>query len=122
PCGAVLERFGYVEVEAEAIRVTPQGDRAARGDADVSGDVSNHFKQVIESGAEPETFDGLLEGLGDTQPQIESPLIKPVEGHLGQGPLSHVRAARLGELGLMVALKEYKPLWESLPWLSRAEL
>ena len=106
---AFLERFGYVEVEAEAIRVTPQGERAAKGDTDVSRDVSDHFKQVIE-------------GVDDTQPQIESPLIKPVEGHLGQGPLSHVRAARLGELGLMVALKEYKPLWESLPWLSRAEL
>ena len=43
---AFLERFGYVEVEAEAIRVTPQGERAAKGDTDVSRDVSDHFKQV----------------------------------------------------------------------------
>jgi serine/threonine-protein kinase len=53
---------------------------------------------------------------------IASPALAPVEGELGQGPLSRVRAARFGELGLVVALKEYKPLWESLPWLTRAEL
>ncbi|MGZ6142854.1 MAG: serine/threonine-protein kinase [Myxococcales bacterium] len=119
---AFLKRFGYVEIDEKAIRVTPQGERAAKGDADVSRDVSDHFKQVIENGAEPETFEALLKTADDTQPQIASPMLKPVEGELGQGPLSHVRAARLGELGLMVALKEYKPLWESLPWLSKAEL
>src|SRR5207302_11016506 len=63
-----LERFGYVEVESEAIRVTPQGERAAKGDADVSRDVQDHFRQVIESGAEPETFETLLKGIDDTQP------------------------------------------------------
>ncbi|MCA1826059.1 MAG: serine/threonine protein kinase [Myxococcales bacterium] len=106
---AFLERFGYVEVEQHGIRVTAQGERAATGAADVSRDVQDHFRQVIQ-------------GVHDTQPQIESPQVKPVEGHLGQGPSSYVRAARLGELGLMVALKEYKPLWEWLPWLSPAEL
>ena len=129
---AFLKRFGYVEIDEKAIRVTPQGERAAQGDADVSRDVFDHFKQVIENGAEPETFEALLKGVDDTQPQarqpkdeiqaIAAPALAPVEGDMGQGPLSHVRAARLGELGLMVALKEYKPLWESLPWLSRAEL
>lgn len=119
---AFLKRFGYVEVDEKAIRVTPQGERAAKGDADVSRDVSDHFKQVIETGAEPETFEALLKTADDTQPQIASPAVKPVDGELGHGPLSRVRAARLGELGLMVAVKEYYPLWESLPWLTRAEL
>jgi serine/threonine protein kinase len=104
---AFLERFGYVEVEQNGIRVTAAGERAAKGDADVSRDVHDHFSDVIR---------------GDTQPQIESPKVMPVEGVLGQGPIGHVRAARLGELGLMVALKEYKPIWEWLPWLSPAEL
>ena len=120
---AFLRRFGYVEVDEKAIKVTPQGERAAQGDADVSRDVSDHFKQVIESGAAPEAFEGLLKAAGsDTQPQIASPLLKPVEGELGRGPISRVRAARLGELGLMVALKEYLPLQDSLPWLTRTEL
>ena len=108
---AFLERFGYVEVEQNGIRVTAAGERAAKGDADVSRDVQDHFRDVIAGPV-----------AADTQPQIESPDVVPVEGVLGQGPLGHVRAARLGELGLMVALKEYKPLWEWLPWLSPAEL
>jgi hypothetical protein len=129
---AFLKRFGYVEMDAQSLKVTPQGERAAKGDADVSRQVLDHFRQVIEDGAEPGSaaFEALLR---DTQPQaqqpageeevaIPSPALAPVEGELGQGPLSRVRAARFGELGLLVALKEYKPLWEALPWLSRAEL
>jgi serine/threonine protein kinase len=118
---AFLKRFGYVEVDEKAIKVTPQGERAAKGDTDVSRDVSDHFKQVIETGAAPETFEGLLR-VGDTNPEIAAPLVKPVDGELGRGPISIVRAGRLGELGLMVALKEYLPLWESLPWLNPTEL
>jgi hypothetical protein len=129
---AFLERFGYVEMDAQSLRVTARGERAAQGDADVSRQVQDHFRQVLENGAEPGStaFEALLR---DTQPSatqpageevvaIGSPALAPVEGELGQGPLSRVRAARFGELGLVVALKEYKPLWESLPWLSRAEL
>jgi hypothetical protein len=129
---AFLKRFGYLEMDAQCLRVTAQGERAAKGDADVSRQVQDHFRQVLENGAEPGSvaFEALLR---DTQPSatqpageevvaIASPVLAPVEGELGQGPLSRVRAARFGELGLVVALKEYKPLWESLPWLSRAEL
>ena len=104
---AFLERFGYLKLEDQSIRVTPQGERAAKGDADVSRDVQDHFQAVLAGGA---------------QTPLASPQVKPVDGELGQGPLSRVRAARLGELGLMVALKEYRPLWESLPWVTRAEL
>ena len=118
---AFLKRFGYVEVDEKAIHVTPQGERAAKGDTDVSKNVFDHFKQVIEEGAEPE-FEALLKTADDTQPQIASPMVKPVDGEIGHGPLSRVRAGRLGELGLMVAVKEYYPLWDSLPWLSKAEL
>jgi len=129
---AFLKRFGYLEMDAQSLKVTAQGERAAKGDADVSRQVQDHFRQVLENGAEPEgvAFEALLR---DTQPSatqpageevvaIASPVLAPVEGELGQGPLSRVRAARFGELGLVVALKEYKPLWESLPWLSRAAL
>jgi hypothetical protein len=129
---AFLKRFGYVELDAQSLKVTREGERAAQGDADVSRQVQDHFRQVIENGAEPGSaaFEALL---FDTQPQVQqpageevvaiaSPVLAPVEGELGQGPLSRVRAARFGELGLVVALKEYKPLWESLPWLSRPEL
>ena len=129
-----LKRFGYVEIDAQALKVTAHGERAARGESDVSRDVQDHFRQVIEEGVEPAaSFEGLLKGVDDTQPQAQqpkgeematlaTPVLSPVEGELGQGPLSRVRAARFGELGLVVALKEYYPLWESLPWLSRAEL
>ena len=130
-----LERFGYLELDAQDLKVTPQGDRAARGDADVARDVQDHFRQVLEQGAEPGSadFEALVHGLGDTHQQaqkpdgeevvaIATPALALVAGELGQGPLSRVRAARFGELGLVVALKEYKPLWESLPWLSRDEL
>jgi serine/threonine protein kinase len=133
-----LKRFGYLEIDtqAAALKVTPQGERAATGAADVSRDVLDHFALELEKGAErqPESaFESLLHGVDDTQPSakqqpgeevgtISSPALAPVEGEMGQGPLSRVRAARFGELGLVVAVKEYKPLWESLPWLSRAEL
>src|SRR5260370_9810685 len=132
-----LKKFGYLEIDAHAaaLKVTPQGDRAAVGDADVSRDVSDHFAQVLKDGAEPpreSAFESLLRG-HERQPQppvpavnepvaVQSPALAPVEGEMGQGPLGRVRAARFGELGRMVALKEYSPLWEALPWLSRAEL
>jgi len=133
---AFLKKFGYVEIDprASALKVTEQGERAAIGDADVSRDVSDHFAQVLKDGSEPpreSAFESLLRG-HDTQPQaaapadevvhLQSPALQPVEGEMGQGPLGRVRAARFGELGRMVALKEYHPLWEALPWLSRAEL
>ena len=105
-----LQRFGYVELEAQDLKVTPQGERAATGDADVSRDVQDHFQKVIEEGVAPEVV------------VLPAPELAAVAGELGQGPVSRVRAARFGELGRMVALKEYLPLWESLPWLSRAEL
>ncbi|HUJ28235.1 MAG TPA: serine/threonine-protein kinase [Myxococcales bacterium] len=147
---AFLKRFGYVEIDSQAavLQVTAQGERAAVGDADVSRDVSDHFAQVLTLGSEPpreSAFESLLGGAGlagdgrspqggaygDTQPQapqaveqpqVQTPALAPVEGELGQGPLGRVRVARFGELGRMVALKEYHPLWESLPWLSRQEL
>ena len=137
---AFLRRFGYVEVDlkAAALTVTAQGDRAATGAADVAPDVANHFAEVLVGGAQPageSAFDALLRsaGIDDTQPEARSPQgaevlhvtapqLDPVQGELGQGPLSRVRAARYGELGSCVALKEWKPLWEALPWLSRAEL
>src|SRR4051812_22343416 len=103
-----LKRFGYVEIDAQSLKVTPHGERAARGDADVSRDVQDHFRQVLE-GEEPAgaSFEALLEGVDDTQPQakqpgseemaaVASPQLSPVEGELGQGPLSRVRAARFG--------------------------
>jgi tRNA A-37 threonylcarbamoyl transferase component Bud32 len=123
---AFLNRFGYLEIDADAVHVTPQGERAATGAADVSGDVQSHFAEVLEKGA---AFDVLLEQTqpgarvpGDRLLVVPSPALDPVEGELGQGPLARVRAARYGELGAMVAVKEYKPLWDSLPWLERAEL
>jgi eukaryotic-like serine/threonine-protein kinase len=149
---AFLKRFGYVDIDVKAaiLQVTAQGERAAIGDADVSRDVSDHFAQVLSQGSEPpreSAFESLLgaagfagdgrsqqgAAYGDTQPQasapppseeivLQSPALAPVEGEMGQGPLGRVRAARFGELGRMVALKEYYPLWEALPWLSRAEL
>lgn len=132
---AFLKRFGYVELDTKAaiLQVTAQGERAAVGDADVSRDVSDHFAQVLSQGSEPPRETAFESLLRDTQPQarapqaaepskIETPALAPVEGEMGQGPLGRVRAARFGELGRMVALKEYGPLWESLPWLSRQEL
>ena len=112
-----LERFGYLEPSAEDLKVTPRGERAAKGDADVSRDVQDHFHKLIE--------EGVTEVLVVPSPAllvVPSPALGTVAGELGQGPISRVRAARFGELGLMVALKEYSPLWESLPWLSPAEL
>src|SRR5438105_15795356 len=47
---AFLNRFGYVEIDADAVHVTAQGERAATGDADVSGDVQSHFAEVLERG------------------------------------------------------------------------
>ena len=112
-----LQRFGYLEPSAKDLKVTPQGERAAKGDADVSRDVQDHFQELIEEGVTevPVVPSPAL-------PVVPSPALVTVAGELGQGPISRVRAARFGELGLMVALKEYSPIWESLPWLSRAEL
>src|SRR5207253_8228046 len=123
-----------VDAQALALKVTPQGELAALGDADVSRDVTDHFAQVLLDGTQPENAFEQLMRTSDTQPQaqapagpeevvrLQSPALSPVEGEMGQGPLGRVRAARFGELGRMVALKEYKPLWEALPWLSREEL
>src|SRR3954468_21698424 len=99
-----LKRFGYVEIDAQALKVTPHGERAARGDADVSRDVQDHFRKVL-AGEEPAgaSFEALLQGADDTQPQakqpaseempaVATPQLSPVEGELGQGPLSRVRA------------------------------
>ena len=132
---AFLKRFGYVDIDAKAsvLQVTEQGERVAVGDADVSRDVSDHFAKVLTDGSEPPRESAFESLLRDTQPQasappaqqsagIASPALAPVEGEMGQGPLGRVRAARFGELGRMVALKEYYPLWEALPWLTRQEL
>src|SRR5438132_141228 len=115
-----LNRFGYLEIESDAVRVTPQGERAATGDADVSSDVQSHFADVLEKLHDETQPEARVPG--ERLLVVPSPALDPVEGELGQGPLARVRAARYGELGTMVAVKEFKPLWESLPWLQPAEL
>src|SRR5437588_4133998 len=40
---AFLRRFGYVEVDHDAVKVTEQGEKAAVGDADLTPDVQKHF-------------------------------------------------------------------------------
>src|SRR5438105_13165593 len=105
---AFLRRFGYLEVDADALKVTEQGERAATGDADVSSDVLSHFAEVLDGHKPSDDTRPSLQVPGDKLAEVSSPRLEPVEGELGQGPLSRVRAARHGELGLMVALKEFK--------------
>ena len=72
--------------------------------------------------------------LGSTDPSLtavtEAPAqllvraarLEIAEGELGQGALGRVRAARFGELGRTVAVKQWKPLQQHLPWLTPQEL
>lgn len=53
---------------------------------------------------------------------VAAPRLARVEGELGQGVVGRVRVARLGDLGLQVAVKEIKPLDKVLPWLTPDEL
>jgi hypothetical protein len=77
---------------------------------------------------------------GETDPGFTDPELQPVptdapaqlvvraarletaEGELGQGALGRVRAGRWGELGRTVAVKQWKPLQQYLPWLTPQEL
>ena len=53
---------------------------------------------------------------------VRTARLELAEGEIGQGALGRVRAARFGELGRTVAVKQIKPLHEYLPWLTRPEL
>jgi hypothetical protein len=146
---AFLRRFKYVDVDAgaSALLVTEQGDEAAIGKADVARDVGQHFAPMLAKGlVELDDVEGaseleaLLRSAGlatpvheDSAPPVQkeaaqellhvaAPRLARVEGELGQGVVGRVRVARLGELGLQVAVKEIKPLDKVLPWLTADEL
>ena len=86
------------------------------------------------AGIEPEQIgmftDITRRALGAERLQAEAPAplvlraarLEAAEGELGQGALGRVRAARWGELGRTVAVKQWKPLQHLLPWLTPQEL
>ena len=131
-----LRRYGYVDVDskAAALLVTPDGESAATGKIDLVASVVQHFAPVLIKGSvelddleAPAAIEALLRsaGLERAQPgflQVASPRLAMVEGEIGQGVVGRVRAARLGALGLDVAVKEIKPLHAVLPWLTADEL
>ncbi len=131
-----LRRYGYVDVDpkAAALLVTPDGESAATGKTDVGASVVQHFAKVLTRGSAevddleaPAAIEALLRaaGLERAQPgflQVASPRLTLVEGEIGQGVVGRVRAARLGALGIDVAVKEIKPLHAVLPWLTSEEL
>jgi hypothetical protein len=131
-----LRRYGYVDIDpkAAALLVTPDGESAATGKTDVGASVVQHFAKVLTRGSAevddleaPAAIEALLRaaGLERAQPgflQVASPRLTKVEGELGQGVVGRVRAARLGALGIDVAVKEIKPLHAVLPWLTADEL
>ena len=133
---AFLRRYGYVDVDprAASLLVTAEGDSAATGTTDVVASVVQHFAPMLAKGSAevqdlegPAAVEALLRsaGLDRAQPGflvVAAPRLALVEGELGQGVVGRVRAARLGALGLEVAVKEIKPLHAVLPWLTADEL
>jgi tRNA A-37 threonylcarbamoyl transferase component Bud32 len=140
-----------VDARAAALQLTPVGDQAAVGEAAsrVAENVGEHFAPLLAAGRvevddveEPSALDELLRSAGLTPPQragatdpdiapalpeestlvVRAARLETAEGELGQGALSRVRAARHGELGRTVAVKQWKPLQHWLPWLTPAEL
>lgn len=131
-----LRRYKYVDVDprAAALLVTPEGESAALGKTDVAASVVQHFAPLLAKGSVeledlegPAAAEALLRsaGLARAQPgflEVTAPRLEAVEGEIGQGVVGRVRAARLGALGLPVAVKEIKPLHAVLPWLTAEEL
>ena len=141
-----------VDARAVSLQLTPVGDQAAIGELlpRVVEHVGEHFGLLLAQGRVeldevegPPPMEALLRSAGLTPPKPESSApdttdatdpgapvsllvkaarLESAEGELGQGALSRVRAARHGELGRTVAVKQWKPLQQHLPWLTPAEL